>query len=423
MLLTKKLLSFLNRVFDKDPGKFLALRLSYGGGLTWRVENAFLYTTVTGGIGQNLTIDLSQYTLNSLVSHLAAQPGYSVLYVDSSELAQLSARVLLDGSSSIAVSNGDHLYGYTSVLWAFFEAAANELEKAKTQIAEMLKQMSTKTATDIWMDELGGYYGIPRLAGEVDASYGPRIIAEVLRPRANNVAIEAAIKTFTGQSAKVTDVVLYTASLPIHDGTITHNSAWNYQSASQPRYGLFDVEYSYDLINGGDFSAFQQVVEDLIGRLRDAGTHLRALNLGPGVLEDSMTAPNDDSDLGLTVGAPMTDTLTEPTEATSMAGALEAFSDTASGGLDGLAAVIQTTFTYSGQRTHNGAITHLGISTNAEDIGTPGDIPFTGVLTLDGSFTLDLPNIIDGLINVYSENFDGAWDFDGSNNYDGNLNP
>lgn len=424
MLLTKKLLSFLNRVFDKAPGEFLALRLSYGGGLTWRVENAVLYTTVTGGIGQNLTVDLSQYTIASLVAYLAAQPGYSVLYADGTDSAQLSARILLDGSNDIATSNGDHLYAYTNVLWAFLEAAANELDQAKAAIVEMLKQMSTLTASDIWLDELGGYYGIPRLSGELDASYGPRIIAEVLRARGNNVAMEAAIKVFTGQDAKVTDVVLYTASAPNYDGTITHNSAWNYQSASQPLYGLFDVEYDYDLINGGDFSAFQQVIEDLINRLRDAGTHLRALNLGSGALEDALTAPTDGgASQDLVVALPFEETATAPTEDSSMSGAMEAMNDTFAGGLDGLAAVVTTQFTYSGLRTYNGAITHLGISTNAEDIGTPGDIPFTGVLTLDGSFNLDLPNILDGLINVYSENFDGAWNFDGSNNYDGNLNP
>lgn len=399
MLLTKKLLSFINRVFDKDPGKFLAFRLGYDGGMSWRVEEAFLYTTVDGGVGQDLAIDLSQHTIAGLVGYLASQPGYSVRYIDGTDLAQLSARVLLDASNNISNSNGDHIYGYTSVLWAYLEAAASELKQAQAAIVEMLKQMSTRTARDIWLDEVGGFYGIPRLAGEQDTQYGPRIIAEVLRPRENNVAMEAAIKIFTGQDATVTDVVEWTPDLPMHDGSITHDGTSNYVSSAKPRYGLFDVEYGYDLLNGGDFTGFQGVVRDLIGRLRAAGTHLRALALKGSAMQDSLAAPTDAVEASLLqVGLATTDDLAAPTEATTLATSMSTLSDTLDGALDGLAVVLSTQFTYSGLRTYDGAITHRGISTSAEDIGTPGDIPFSGVLTLDGSFNLDSTEQIDGLI-------------------------
>ena len=257
MRLTKKLLSLIHRVFKKDPGQFIALRLRYStGAMTWRVRDAVLTTVVSGGPGQSLTVDLTQYTVASLVGFLSSQPGYSVVYVDGSELAGLSARVLLDADGDIEKSNGDAIHGYTNVLFSYLEALAVELGAAEVQIVEMVKQMSTKTASDEWLDELGGYYGIPRLQSEPDTSYGPRIIAEVLRPRGNNVAIEAAIKVYTGQVAKVTDVVVFGSPTPAYNGSNTHNGAITYNATSKPRYGLFDVEYGYDLINGGSITEF-----------------------------------------------------------------------------------------------------------------------------------------------------------------------
>jgi hypothetical protein len=397
MLLTPKLLSFINRVFDKDPRKFLALRLSYGGGMTWNVQDAVLTTNVQGGIGAPLNVDLTQYTLADLVGYLAAQPGYSVPYADAGDNAQLSARILLDGSGDIAVSNGDHLYGYTNVLWAYLEAASSELARAKAQIAEMLQQMSTTTAGDVWLDELGGYYGIPRISGEADASYGPRIITEVLRPRENNVAMEAAIKAFSGQNTTVTDVTEWSSVAPLYNGSEVHDGSILHNAAASPLYGLFDVVYGYDLENGGSLTEFAQLIRDLIDRLRAAGTHLRALSLSASSMSDAFThAPSDAS--AMSVGAAMTDPLTAPTESTTIGVAMVALTDTAVAGLDGLAAIISTNYTYSGLRLYNGAITHQGISTNAEDIGSPGDIPFSGVLVLDGSFNLDGSQLIDGLI-------------------------
>src|SRR3546814_8641630 len=159
MRLTQKLLSFLNRVFDKDPGRFLALRLRYDGGMTWRVEDGYRHTTVSGGSGEDLAVDLSQYRIADLIIHLAAQPGYEIAYGDQTELSVLSALTLLDASGDIDLSNGDHLYAYTSVLWSYYEANAKELQLAGAQIPEAIAQMSTKTAQGDWLDGLGGYYG------------------------------------------------------------------------------------------------------------------------------------------------------------------------------------------------------------------------------------------------------------------------
>jgi hypothetical protein len=361
MRLTRKLLSALNRVFSRDPLKFLALRLSYEGTMSWRVEDAVLHTTVDGGVGSALEVDLSDYTVASLALFLHAQPGYDVLYVDGTDAAQLSARVLLDGGSDITASNGDHLYGYTSVLFAFFESLAGELDALRLSIGEALKQLSTRTASDAWLDELGGYYGIPRIAGEPDESYGPRIIAEVLRPRGNNVALEMAIKTFTGQDATVTDVEFTAGGTNFYDGTYTHNAAINHSdTAAVNQYGLFDVEYGYDLINApGDFSEFATIVRGVINRLRDAGTHLRALDLVGTGLDDSSPAPTDAMG-DIAVAAALADEPAAPTEETTSAVSMVALTDTMAAPTEEADLEITYGHFYNGGRSYNGAITHTG---------------------------------------------------------------
>lgn len=361
MRLTQKLLSLLHRVFDKDPGKFLALRLQYAGGMTWRIADAVLTTTVTGGPGQGLTVDLTQFTLGELYDYLAAQPGYSLPYGDYSEMSLLCARVLMDGSNDIASSNGDHLYGYTSVLWSYMEAQANELQQAEVQIGEMLKQMSTKTAQNEWLDEIGGYYAVPRIQGENDASYGPRIIAEVLRPRGNNVAMEAAIKIFTGQDAKVTDVTVYGDVFPLYNGAITRNSVYFYNASRKPEYGLFDVEYGYNFENGGDIVQFAQIVRELIGRLRDAGTHLRSLLLRGSDMMDTFTPPNDAGNIPWSAAAALEDTLTAPDDPQfAISSTFGALADTFAGADDDAELVITYDYRYNGIRRYNGVIFRVG---------------------------------------------------------------
>lgn len=261
MNLTQKLINYLNRVFDRDPQQVLALRLRYNGtSMKWQVANGVLTTTVTGGPGVGLRVDLSTHTVASLCSFLAQQAGYSVVYADLSTFASRSALVLLEGAGDQDRSNGDHLYGYTSVLWAYMSAVANELALIRAAISEALLQMAANTASGEWVDEHGSYYNVPRKPGETDAAYASRIVTEVIKARGNNVAIGGAIReTLGADSVDVLDVdVVQTAA----DGTKS--------------YGLFDVTVQADVntpLKLGDDDITLQIIEIM----RDAGTHLRTL--------------------------------------------------------------------------------------------------------------------------------------------------
>lgn len=261
MKLTEKLLGYLNRVFDKGPESVLVLRFRYDGSMTWRVSDGILTTEVTGGTGGPISVDLSAYTVPQLAAVIAAQPGYSVPYVDASQIPGLRATVIIDGSSNQDASNGDHLYAYTSVLWAYMEAQASELKLLKQAIEESLLQMAANTASGEWVDEHGSFYAVGRKTGESDAAYAVRMVAEVGRARGTNVAISEAAQLASGAySVQVVDYGTFTVA-----------------ADTTKSYGLFDVISAIDVEAPLSFEEIDANTRSIIESMRDAGTHLRQL--------------------------------------------------------------------------------------------------------------------------------------------------
>lgn len=300
--LTDKLLGYLHRVFDKDAHAFLALRFRYDGAMAWRIEDNTLSTDVVGGSGVSIEVDLSQHTLSSLIEILAEQPGYTVEYFDPG-MEHLSSCVLVSAIGNQDDSNGDHLYGYTSLLWAYMEPFAVELREADYQIGQAIAQMNLRKAEADWLDEWGTYYGIPRVSGELDPAYANRIIVEVLRPRGNNVAIEIVARELLGQPVVVNDIRLWGPATPSYNGVYTYNGAQNHNASASSVYGLFDVDYVYNLESGEDVSGYAAALADIVERVRDAGTHLRAINLLSSQISDtSSVTPVDSASITATYG-------------------------------------------------------------------------------------------------------------------------
>jgi hypothetical protein len=261
MKLTDKLLGYLNRVFNKGPERVLVIRLRYDGSMRWSVSDGVLTTEVTGGSGAPLRVDLAGYTVATLAAFLAAQPGYSVPFVDALPVPGLKATVLIDGSSNQDGTNGDHLYAYTSVLWAYMEAQASELKLLAQAVDEALLQMAANTASGEWVDEHGSFYAVGRNNGESDAAYAARIVAEVGRARGTNVAISDGVRRATG--ADRVDVIDYATETVAAGGTKS--------------FGLFEVEVFVDVnapLSGEQIDANTRAI---IEAMRDAGTHLRKL--------------------------------------------------------------------------------------------------------------------------------------------------
>ncbi|HEX7642031.1 MAG TPA: hypothetical protein VF472_07435 [Burkholderiaceae bacterium] len=287
MRLTKKLVSFLHRVFNRDPIPFPALRIACtGGSFTWTITDqpsaagqadpnggapglqqlavpattSILTITPAGGGAARLAIDLGAYTIAGLAAFIASQPGYTVPYQDTSPAAALSALILLNGAGSSDAPNGDCLFGYTSLTWALMDAYAAELETARTQIANMPAMMNPLTAYASWVDYLGAFFNVARQPGELDAPYGRRIVATVIRPLGNNVAIAEALRVLND-------------GLPV--------TVADYDQLTNNSYGLFDVDFSasLDLLDTTTTTALIALIEGLVDQMRMAGTFMRTLSI------------------------------------------------------------------------------------------------------------------------------------------------
>ncbi|HCE08618.1 MAG TPA: hypothetical protein DEQ40_08460 [Oxalobacteraceae bacterium] len=368
MKLTQTLLGYLNRVFNKDPQQTLAIQFSYAGtNMSWVVAEKVLTVSVVGGIGAGFSVALESYTLASLAAYIASLNGFTVTALAPDlQLRALAASVLLDGTGNQNSSGGNNLYCYTSNLYSYYEAVADELNTAETAVVECIKQISilqedqTPSAAGIWLDEIGGYYAVPRITGESDSSYGPRIISEVLRPRANNVALEAAIKAFTGQQTSVVDASVPSFSVPIFNAAQTFNGGNLYNSTGSFQYNIFDVSVGYDLLFGGDPTTFKNTVTAVVDRLRDAGTHMRSLLLTGSIVSDTLTPPEDGFGI-ITVAPTLADTLTAPTEGKLMGIGMIGFGDTLTAPNDNTNqnAIVYTTKFNSG-RNFDGLVIYAG---------------------------------------------------------------
>ncbi|HET7675824.1 MAG TPA: hypothetical protein VFL54_09910 [Gammaproteobacteria bacterium] len=203
--LADKFIDSLNSPFSADPEPRLALRLTYDGAMTWRVQNYTLTTAVEGGIGGPLNAFLPMFTLGELVEYLNAQPGYSVLYVDEA-LNDKAAVCLLDAAGDIDTSNGDHLYAYSATLREYFSAVAFETQLAADAVSEMLRYMDMREAEGEWLDYWGAFFDVTRRDGETDESLAPRITSDPFRFRCNNLAIENYVRDETGVGIRIYDL-------------------------------------------------------------------------------------------------------------------------------------------------------------------------------------------------------------------------
>jgi hypothetical protein len=203
-------------VFDKSPIAELALRVRNPAGLTWRVADGVLHTTTVdsllwsgdhrfdGSYDWGVTVrnyDLTTQTVGQLVAALRAD-GHDVVF-ENAEMAGLGASVLINSAGNQDASNGDHLTGYTSLLWCVLSPYAGEVDAAAHQVGQALRQMVLTQSDGDWLDVWAGLYGVPRRANETDAELQARIPLEVFRLRVNGLAIERAVADLTGHEVMI----------------------------------------------------------------------------------------------------------------------------------------------------------------------------------------------------------------------------
>jgi len=186
-------------VFDKAPGAELALRVRHTDGAVWSIADEVL--TVRAGAAVPVTFNLALYTVAGLAAALVSA-GFQVPAVSSSWAAR-PALALIEGDGDQAVTNGDHLTAFTSLLWAIMSGYGGEVRAAEYQVGQALRQMVITQAEGEWLDIWGTLYGVDRKQTELDAALQIRLRREVFRRRVNAHAIEIAIMDETGWDVRI----------------------------------------------------------------------------------------------------------------------------------------------------------------------------------------------------------------------------
>lgn len=190
-----QLLRNLPGFFNRNPQAEPVLRVRHAAGLYWTINDADTLT-LTVPEQPDLRLDLRWFTVAELADHLR-DSGFVVPW-QNPDFAERRASVLLPGTGDQDRSNGDHLYGFRSILWAHLKAIAAELTDADAALAALLRQLILPEARERWADFWGTYFGLARRSGELDATYTQRILAEFYRARNNPVAMRRNVERDVG---------------------------------------------------------------------------------------------------------------------------------------------------------------------------------------------------------------------------------
>jgi hypothetical protein len=200
-----RLIHALPLYFNKDPRAFPAFRIQYDGTrCTVTVQRMTLTTSITGGTGVPLGIDLKDETLASLAAIVNASPGYTATVLAEPTMTALQFKQVI----AMDVMGGTPIDGVDSLLWRFMLPFSWAFEDLLEEIKDGLAQMTVRTAEEMWVALWGEQYygGIYRRLNEGDRAYADRIMREAVRIRLNGKAIELIILEESGLEATVTNL-------------------------------------------------------------------------------------------------------------------------------------------------------------------------------------------------------------------------
>lgn len=205
----QRILNNLPDYIDKDLNQSSGIFVSYFGTSGYlTIKHHRLSTTVQGGSGVGLSIDLTGYTIGTLVTYIGSQIGYKASLRDSST-ASTSALSLIDVSNVSIIPNppATQLMVFTNDLITVLMPMVWAIEDTEDHIEALMPgELNINTADTLWLEAWGSLYGnIARQPSESDAAYSVRIKAEVTRSRLAKTSIENSIFTELGIHATITD--------------------------------------------------------------------------------------------------------------------------------------------------------------------------------------------------------------------------
>ena len=226
------LLESLHSVFDADPEPALVFVVERDDGhMAWSVADGVL--RLEPDDHDPLEYDLTAWTIGALASDIEARPGYAVSFRDNGPISLRSANILIPATGHTAATHGGRILAYTSLLWSYFHAVSGELDGMREVSADLLEQLVMTASRGEIADLWGRYYGVRRQDTEGDEAYTGRILAEIVRPKSNALAIEQAVEDLTGAPARVTEAWkrLMTLDRSVLDGADYLQDTWRWNVA------------------------------------------------------------------------------------------------------------------------------------------------------------------------------------------------
>ena len=220
-----RLLRRLHSVFQKTPEAVSAVAIeATEPTATATVSDCVLYLR-PGVAEENVAIPLEDHSLAEVVASVNAVSGFTASPTGSIGTSFL-ARAFLDRPEESLLADGAMRYP-TALLWTEMQVYAWALEEQASRVDLAADQVHFLRAADSWLDRWGrDYFGIPRYQGETDTEYRARAIYEIVRPIANNRALEILIEEALGIEANVIDALTYIERDPVED--LRYGIGWLY---------------------------------------------------------------------------------------------------------------------------------------------------------------------------------------------------
>lgn len=194
---------------NKDARAAQAITLLYTGSTSAvvTIDRHKLVTSVNGGSGTNLELDLADFTtLSALVTAINSNTGYTAAIAGGASATAVPLCLIEVDHADIRTTPLE-LFVATSVLWTvYLHPVAWQLELMQDNIQAGISEMETALADGKWLDIWGNTLGrVLRHPSETDTVYNVRLIKEVLRTRLTPRALALILSQDAGISVTLTD--------------------------------------------------------------------------------------------------------------------------------------------------------------------------------------------------------------------------
>lgn len=210
----RRLLNRLHRIFDKEPHSVTGITISSPVALAITVQDFVVTVTASGYAtatftGTDTLTDLGDWLTATFGATVAVNPLLVsrkwdiALEMFEETPTAMCACWLQEGTYSgqeLALPYPE------SLLYHEMQVYARLLTEQSARLQEACEQVYMLKADGAWLDYwCRDYFGILRYTGESDSDYRQRVVHELLRPVANNKAMEAIVLETLGVRCKITD--------------------------------------------------------------------------------------------------------------------------------------------------------------------------------------------------------------------------